>query len=363
MLVSQGRSLTLCSQLAATVLSWRVGALWGSLAADQRTWLLDGALTALGSVREAASRRAAAELLNVVAQCCASDEAALARLIAAVGTAAISSEASHRASAASVLASLTESLGARLAPHHAAIAALLPHSLGAEVACDARAAAARVAGALGNSWCLTEEAAACLRGGALPLLLAAASHVGGDAACEAADEAALAALGACARLLLPCDVTHLAAVALRRAAQGDVRHAARLSILTLLTCLAEADADSFSPDAPACASALWPLCWADDEDDEDAHQLAGAAQDTLGGLSAMVPERAGLALPVLRALSDSCAAGDARAAPQAAPALRALAAVCDSCRGAVRSSLPELLPALCVALGPQQLRRVRCAAV
>ena len=337
---------------------------------------MDAALKALGQASICASPaalRAGSELLNVVAQCSASDDNLRDRVLAAVSAGAASGDERTRCTALQVVSLMLDSLGARLAPHHAAMAELLPAALASHVH-ETRQAAAAVAGSLAHSWCLTAEAKTALQTRVLPALLACAYHIIDHhskkevAAWHAADGAVLHALTDLASLMPGAEVTRLAGIALQRASSSEhVHHAVRLSCLSLVTALVEAQPACVSPDAPAAASALLPLCEPhvvhhhrgadDDDDDDDAQQLAGAARDCLTALAVNLPERSGLHHPVLRALSD---AFEARS-PHGAAALRALAAICEPCRGALRPVVPQLVLTAARGLGRDQSRRVRAA--
>ena len=366
-------------QLAATVLAYRLGALWSSLTPEERAWCVDATLGALRSA-SAATLGVTAELVNVVAQCVASDDNLRDRLLGAVAAACSSQEA--RCIALHVVRLLLDSLGARMAPYHAGIAQLLPAAL--EGHAETRAAAAVAAGALAGSWCLSGDARPVMQSAVVSALLTCASRIGhhGASPWHAADGAVLEALAECAPLMASKDVTLLAGMALQRASSADVIPGVRLGCLHLLTALAEAQPKAVAPDAPAAASALVPLCDVaassrhthyhgrtrgdedGDDDDDEAQQLAGAARDCLSALAASLPDRAGLAHPVYRAIQDAFDGRSHGGASHAGgpAALRALAATCEPCKGFYRELAPNLVHTLARAMGVNQHPRLRAAA-
>jgi hypothetical protein len=176
-------------QLAATVLAYRLGALWSSLTPEERAWSVDATLGALRSA-SAATLRVTAELVNVVAQCVAAEDILRDRLLVAVAAACSSQDARVVCTALHVVTLLLDSLGARMAPYHAGIAQLLPAAL--ESHAETRAAAAVAAGALAGSWCLSDEARPAVQSAVVPALLTCASRIGHHGApWHAADGAVL----------------------------------------------------------------------------------------------------------------------------------------------------------------------------
>ena len=376
--VAPGRvthSLLLVLQLAATVLAYRLGALWSSLTPEERAWSVDATLGAL-RLASSATLRVTAELVNVVAQCVAADDPLRDRLLGAVAAAASAQEVRVVCTALHVVTLLLDSLGARMAPFHAGIAQLLPHAL--ESHAETRAAAAVAAGALAGTWCLADEARPVLQQAVIPALLACASRIGYHSASpwHGADGAVLEALAECASLVAGKDVTLLAGLALQRASAADVHPAVRLSCLHLLTALAEAQPKAVSPDAPAAASALVPLCDVaasprhahhhedGDGDDDEAQHLAGAARDCLAALSASLPNRAGLAHPVFRAIQDAFDGRSHGPSTHAGgpAALRALAATCEGLKGEYRARAQPLVHTIARAMALNQHPRLRAAA-
>lgn len=157
--------------LAATVLSWKLGALWGHLGAAERDCCAEAVLASL----DAASPPLAGllcELASVLCQCAAGsgDDQILSRVLRGAAAAAQGGGPPQRA-ALRLSAQLVDSLGARVAAEHEPLAALASELLGS----PAGAEACQLLSALAGSWALSEAAAARLRAAA-PRLLAQAAQ-------------------------------------------------------------------------------------------------------------------------------------------------------------------------------------------
>lgn len=335
--------------LAATVLSWKLGALWGHLGAAERDCCADAVLASL----DAASPPLAGllcELASVLCQCAAGsgDDQILSRVLRGAAAAARGGGPPQRA-ALRLSAQLVDSLGARVAAEHEPLAALASELLGSPAGPEA----CQLLSALAGSWALSEAAAARLRA-AVPRLLAQAAQ----------EAAALEALSGCLPLL---DRSEAAAVAEEAAARVAALHsaadpAARLARLALLRCCAARGGGGASQAlalrAPQLAQALTSLCASAEEDEggEGAGEEGGAAAATLEELARRMSDPGPLPTPALRLL--------AQAAPPAAQAaaLRALSACARGRPSCMAGHLEAAAAAMAAALGPAQPAPLRAAA-